>query len=99
MDAPGLWNEHALGREQRVVTDGARVAVSAAVVDLDLAELPDRTLALEHLAGAQRVGRGGDGARRTDGGVGRRGGAWDVELEGDRDNRSWSGAAGIRSVL
>src|SRR6185436_18435004 len=64
-----LRNEDALVHEQRVVGGGVGVGVRAAVVDLDLAELPVRARVLGDLAGDDRIGGGGDRAGRADRGV------------------------------
>ena len=67
-----LWDEDALPGEHRVVL-GGREAVGAAVEDLDLAELPDRSLSLAHGPRQERIGGRRDGAGRADRRVGRPG--------------------------
>ena len=66
-----LGNEDSLDLEERV-RRGADDAVGTAVRDLDLADLDDGTLAVLDRARNRCVSRRVRGARRTDGGAGRR---------------------------
>src|SRR4051794_12736722 len=65
-----LRDEDTLTREQRVVEGRCGLAVGTAVEHVDLVQLPDRALALDHRAGQDRVEARRQRAGTADRGVG-----------------------------